>query len=309
MRKVLTDVAESIRGTTNFGLLPDASSTGAYPIDLDFTLVREALYYEPKDVNGIPLRSYSSVGRQYSPTRVAAFGLANFNRFRLTGCHACKQRFLRAADWFMQSPDGRWRYDFDWGELKAPWISCMAQGEAMSVLTRAYKITGNKEYFDTAVLAIEPLSLGIADGGLRSEINGGLPFLEEYPTRQPSHTLNGFLYAMIGIHDLGTIEPEALRKVQFSDLLRTLVENWRLWDLGYWSAYDLKFSNRGRRNPATVSYHRLHISQLRYIALCTGAQSLLDVAVRWEAQQHRVANRLRALAAKIKYRRENPPQR
>ena len=262
--KVIYDIKSYIMGNNDFPFYEPALYTSAYPLDLKFTLLNEKKYYHPKDENGLPLRIYTSIGKQYNPTRIAAYGLAHYNEYLKCGNKKNLKEFLKVANWFVQSEKGIWFYNFKWLSLNPPWISAMAQGEGISVLVRAWLITGKEIYLDKAIQATKPFTKEIKAGGVLSYIDD-MPFLEEYPTDRPTHVLNGFLYAVIGISDLERFAGIRVEFPSIKDLLQTLEKKLSLWDLGYWSAYDLDRTTFGFRNPATVSYHRLHISLLTYL--------------------------------------------
>jgi hypothetical protein len=306
VHKILRDILSALTGSTDFGLHPQALTSHAYPLDLEFTLEQESTYYHPKDEHGVPVRQYRSVGRQYNPTRIAAYGLAHYNRWITRQDDRSRTFFLQMADWFMRADDACWRYEFDWDDLKAPWISCMSQGEGISMLVRAYRMTEDERYLAQARRATAPMTLDIGAGGVRSMIEGTMPFLEEYPSTTPAHTLNGFFYALIGLTDLSTVDASAAEHAGLSHYIRTLESCWSRWDLGYWSAYDLHVSPRGRRNPATVAYHRLHVTQLAFLAAVHNSEPLRACHRQWDGYYHSACKRINALLHKIRYRREVP---
>lgn len=297
MPKLLEEFISVLVGTPHYELCSESLISLAYPLDLEFTLQEETRYYSPKSAEGIPL-----LGHRRFPTRIAAYGLAHFNRYLLQGRGESREIFLRMADWFHQSPDGLWRYEFDMGDMKAPWISCMAQGEGISVLVRAYRLTGKEGYLEQAIKAAQVFSLPIQAGGVRSQIEGEWDFLEEYPSLNPRHTLNGFLYALIGILDLAELEPAIKTQVGWDALLKTIETRHTLWDLSYWSAYDLHVTPSGRKHAATVAYHKLHITQMKYLGLKIGSLPLQKCAEKWLGYYRSPSCRWRALIAKTRYR-------
>jgi hypothetical protein len=282
-----------------------------YYIDLIFTLGKN--YKWCLDESGIPTRFYWSVGQQYSPTRIAAFALANWNAYLETENDAFKCNFLRQANWFVQHASNRaggvvWEYRFDWdSSLKAPWISGMAQGEGISVLCRAYELTSDRQYLNIARRAARILELDAKEGGVLERYSDGGVCLEEYPysDRSPSHVLNGFLYALFGLFDLA--RSTGGEGERFLDTcLCSLRGNLERYDLGHWSAYEL---TQGLPNPATQDYHDLHVAQLEVLHRLTGEEHFARVARRWRAYQKRVFNRVRALFGKARFRLRNPAPR
>jgi heparosan-N-sulfate-glucuronate 5-epimerase len=302
LAKQLRDVAHYVSGSAELELNESALRSWAYPVSLEFSLERETRFYSPKDPAGLPLRIYKSVGRQYNPTRIAAYGLAHFNRYFASSRSECRETFMKTADWFARAADGRWGYHFDWNDLKAPWISCMAQGQGISVLARAYHLTGEAKYLESARMALTSLRRPLSMGGVRSRLDDVSEFLEEYPSSAPVHVLNGFLFALIGIYDLMRLEPASGPSVGFDELVQSLESNIGQWDLGYWSAYDVSTAACGIRNATTMKYHRLHITLLRFLGTMLNRVVLRDTADRWDAQSKSVAHRLRALTSKVFYR-------
>ena len=120
-KKIRADIGESFLGCKRYRLHPKHGEGDFYPLDLEFTLLQEPLYYRLKDARGIPQVEYVSVGRQYNPTNIAAYSLANYNRAVLTGDARAKKKFVVGLNWFLHSArDGRWHYEFDWDTLRKP---------------------------------------------------------------------------------------------------------------------------------------------------------------------------------------------
>ena len=91
----------------------------------------------------------------------------------------------------------------------------MAQGHALSVLSRAFHVTGDEEYLNAAVKGLhifekvsseeKKLSLQpVSEGGVRADLFGS-PWFEEYPTQPSTFVLNGFIYSLIGLYDLSQV--------------------------------------------------------------------------------------------------------
>jgi heparosan-N-sulfate-glucuronate 5-epimerase len=190
--------------------------------------------------------------------------------------------------------------------IPAPWASAMAQGECASLLVRLYLQTGDERLAHAARRALQPLSVPTAQGGVEATLNGH-SFPEEYPTAQPSFVLNGAIFTLWGIHDVwrGLEDQEAGER--FLAGVQMLVETLPLWDLGYWSRYDLH-PHRGPRNMrapinvASVSYHRLHITQLTALNRLEPRPELAATAERFEAYTRRRVNHARAYAHKALFR-------
>jgi len=242
------------------------------------------------DENGIPMLDYrGSIGPQYNPIAIAQYGLGNYNLFRETGEDFRHQRFLRSADWLVDNQEFHlggnrvWlhHFDFEYRELlRAPWHSGLAQGQGLSMLTRAHADTGDTRYADAAEIAFKSFSSGMSEGGVVHIDSAGDPWIEEYPATPPTHILNGFIWALWGVRDhaLATGSPAAHSLWERS--VQTLSKNLSRYETKSWSLYDL--SAQGRlQMVASGFYHRLHIVQLRIMANLTGDPEFDRYADRW----------------------------
>jgi heparosan-N-sulfate-glucuronate 5-epimerase len=198
--------------------------------------------------------------------------------------------------------DGAWEQRFDLPhtyDLKAPWISAMAQGEAASLMVRLHAVTGEERYADAARRAVRTMSVPMAEGGASARVDGR-PFPQEYPTTPSSHVLNGALFAIWGWYDVALALGDADAGREFEEAVDTLALNLHRWDTGSWSRYDL-YPHRVR-NWASLAYHELHVNQLRAMHALSPRPELAATADRWEAHAGSKAGRARALAHKSAFR-------
>ena len=85
---------------------------------------------------------------------------------------AHSELFYTAAQWLVKSQDeeGGWpiwvKRRLGEAELAPGWYSAMAQGQAMSTLTRAYKRTGQMKYLEAAVRALDLFKKSSEEGGI-----------------------------------------------------------------------------------------------------------------------------------------------
>ena len=163
--------------------------------------------------------------------------------------------------------------------ITAPWISGMAQGEALSVLLRASQITGEKKYFETAQLAWRIFDVTVKDGGVISKYGDNSPVIEEYPSSNfPSFVLNGFLFAIFGIYDYSIYTQESDPQKKFLLYINSLKKNLFRYDCGYWTYYDLAHPLR----LAAKHYHKIHIEQLKSIYKITNESVFQEYYLRWQ---------------------------
>ncbi|MFZ5515219.1 MAG: D-glucuronyl C5-epimerase family protein [Candidatus Zhuqueibacterota bacterium] len=245
-----------------------------YYIDLNKCLGEDFSEYEFDD-QGIPLNHlYPASGGSYNPITVCQYGLFHFNKFVDSGDSSARTTFLAQANWLIQSArpgandSSVWPYHFDlpFYNITAPWISGMAQGEALSVLVRAFSLSQDHAYLAVAHNAWNIFAVNVGQGGVMSGFPDGSPLVEEYPT--PGHVtavLNGFIFAIFGVYDYWKFTGNEDAGQLYRQLIQSLAANLHRYDSGYWSYYELKSPKR----LASRSYHRLHLEQL---------QKLYDIA-------------------------------
>lgn len=307
-KKIYSDFQKYFFGTDEFSFLPYCDGF-CYPVDLSFTLEDISFYYKPFDKNGIPYKVYSSVGEQYNPTRVAAYGLSHYNLFISSGEESAKYVVLKVADWFLGKQDARYEYKFNWQDLKSPWISCMAQGEAASLLVRAFVLTNDTAYLDHARKSLAPFFVDVSRGGVRSYLADNSVFLEEYPSAKPSHVLNGFLYSLIGLAEYNRFSEDEDTSRLFEQLLDTLIANIRLWSSDCWSLYEVNEVYLKSANFCTPSYHNLQISQLKWVLEHRPSNELREVVELWQRGLDSFPVRMNAMLGKVLFRLKNRAQR
>lgn len=165
--------------------------------------------------------------------------------------------------------------------LAPGWLSALGQGEAISVLLRAHALTGEERYLDTARAALGPLTVDVAHGGVKRTLDGHT-VLEEYATEQPAAILNGWILALLGVHELAqaTGDPAALGL--FEESFLGLISLLPRYDVGWWSRYSLY--DHGRPDLAKPFYQRFHPVLLDALNLVRPDRRLVEMARRWERQ-------------------------
>ena len=249
----------------------------------------KADYGAHRDAAGVPLLDYRGhIGRQYNPIAIAQWGLGNFNLYRRTRLAERKDRYLLAAEWLVSNlrPNAQgvavWQHAFDWEYrevLKAGWYSALAQGQGVSLLCRAHRDTGRDVYMEAARAAFRSLTLDVKDGGVRIVEGPDGAWLEEALVDPPTHILNGFLWALWGVHDYAVTSGERAAWQLLEACARTLGRNVASFDCGFWSLYE----QSGTRLSMIASpfYHRLHISQLSVTARLLDVPELRAWSDRW----------------------------
>lgn len=270
----------------------------------------KAEYTAHLDEQGIPMLDYhGTIGTQYNPIAIAQYGLGNYNLFQRTGEERNREKFILAADWLRdalvenQSGVPVWihNFDFEYQEvLRSPWYSGLAQGQGLSVLVRAYQLTKNEEYLEAAHQAFTAFKLPVTEGGVIVEDEKGYLWIEEYIISQPTHILNGFIWALWGVYDYYLAAKSEAAKKLYDCGLKTLVENLHRYDTGSWSLYEL--SSLKLKMVASPFYHQLHIVQLRILYNMTGEETFLEYAERWASYLKKPFNRWKALLKKMLFK-------
>lgn len=219
----------------------------------------------------------------------------------LAGALACADHLVE-SQLRSGAQEGGWPHTEPFGhtfELRPPWLSAMAQGEGASVLVRAHALTADERYADAARRALEPFARDVADGGVRTLLDGR-PFFEEYPTTTPSFVLNGAIFALWGAYDVAVGLGDRTAQALFDEGVATIAAELHRWDLGYWSRYDLH--PHPLVNVASSFYHDLHIKQLRALHRLTPLPELEATAARWERYTSSRVCRGRAFVRKAAFR-------
>jgi heparosan-N-sulfate-glucuronate 5-epimerase len=173
----------------------------------------------------------------------------------------------------------RWPYSVPVSKyrLSPPWCSAMAQGQAASVLARAYLVTGGERFRRLALEAIRPL-LATASTDLVTVTAGG-PVLEEAPSDPPAHILNGWIFALWGLWDVAVGLRHDEAGVRFRASASCLAGLLHRYDVGWWTRYSL-YPHR-LADLAKPFYHDLHTTQAEVMFLLTSRPEFRDAAARW----------------------------
>lgn len=306
-RLLARDIRFFVLGGSDAASAEPVEGWQVYPLDWSFQLDRPADYFEPFDDAGVPLRDLpGSIDRQHLPSRIAAYALANWNRWAIDRSSITRARFEASCGWFAAQPDGAFRHDFALAGMAPGWLSCIAQGEGISVLVRGFALSGNAAMAEAARAAAGWLEKPVAEGGLLDHLPDGGSFLEEYPGTQYRHVLNGCLYAVVGLDDLATsgLDPSGSAARLRDEVLAAIERNLASWEIGDWTTYDFRPpAARGQRaNPNTLTYQAVHWILLHHLAVRRDRPALAAAAARWRAAAGSFAARANALRGKLAYR-------
>ena len=224
------------------------------------------------DDDGIPKVQYSH-GLEYVPTTAFHWGLVCISKWIVSGNQSNFDDAMEIANWAVanQSENGGWGWYFNHsfhggvlGDMYSGWYGAMTQGLGMSFLARMYAETGNESFKQSALDAMDLFDVHVDQGGVL-RMYDGQPWYEEYPTPDAgSFVLNGYIYALIGLHDLYSSFNSTKALELYTNGTNSLYSMIGLFDLGCSSSYDLVHHSVSGTAPniARDGYHSLHTSLL-----------------------------------------------
>lgn len=111
------------------------------------------------------------------------------------------------------------------------------------------------------------------------------------------------LNVLLTLIENGGLVSEIKRVEALIEMLGDVLQrNLYRWDLNGWSAYDLHNENKKSPNFCTVSYHGLHVTQLKFIGNYPNIPLIKKTGEYWDCQRRNFPLRLRAMIDKIRYR-------
>jgi hypothetical protein len=256
----------------------------------------------PTDEEGIPINQLLDGSTSYFPTTIVQKALGHHDRYILTRDNKELDEFLNICDWLLKKQDekGGWEVEKIMNLIGGLRYSAMPQGEAISALVRAWKLTSNKNYIISAIKAYELMITPIEKGGTAYYKNDEL-YLEEYPSIEMKNTvLNGWIFALFGIYDLYLATGNEVYQGVFSHSFNTLKNNLHIFDSGFWSYYD------EYKSLSSPFYHDLHISQLEALFLVTGHINVKHYIEKWKDYRRNIFKRYYAFILKSYQKLKNP---
>ncbi|MDR3667133.1 MAG: D-glucuronyl C5-epimerase family protein [Ignavibacteriaceae bacterium] len=276
---------------------------------LDFS---SKYYYPGKfDGKGIPIYEFPDKRAIYHPIVICQYAFALFELLFKSNYSnkTAETQFLIQADWLLKSGSETkkglvWYIDYSIKEygLYQPWFSALAQGEAISVLTRAYKLTSNIDFIKACDKAIIPFTLQVKSGGLVNLFKN-IPVYEEYPS--PIRTvavLNGFIFSLFGLYDYYLSTKNSLAKELFENGIDSLTKILPYYDIKYWSSYYL--FDYPKSYTSSFTYHNIMINQLKALSIISNEKIFSEYSNKWESYKNSNYYKTKALIRKILFSRK-----
>ena len=239
----------------------------------------------PQDSAGVPLYDYRG-HVTYHPVVIEWKAVAFLNNYDDTGDTSALGLAERMAERLIleaHEVDGAlylpYQFDFDMhgipGEtLFAPWYSGLAQGMALTLFTRLHRATGKAHYLEDAERVFESFLRARREHAAIARLDSANYYwIEEYPMEPKVAVLNGFITALLGLHEYwqATGDPRAESTIMAG--LATLEHHIEAWRVpGEASYYCLRYMHQ------IPNYHYQHVWLLQDLARATNSPLLLEAA-------------------------------
>jgi glycosyltransferase involved in cell wall biosynthesis len=265
-----------------------------YPLDLS-ALLRGVSHTEAAGVSCRYPGVLASPGEH--PVLQAQRALAHWNRWLARGEDLQRAAFLERAHWLLAhemplaNGAGVWPIQRALPAYHAPrpWLSALAQSCAISVLLRAWQLSGDALFLLAAHRAVRPFELDILDQGVCACLSAECTVFEEVAVYPAAHTLSGQLLALLGLDEYVAVTAHSRSQVALARGLAALSTLLEEFDCGYWTRDDLL----ARSHLASHASHTLHTVLLQTLAARTGNEDWAARARRWAGYQRRTTCRLR----------------
>jgi hypothetical protein len=255
-------------GENYTSLLEDYSPTGNY-------FNSQSYYWGDYllDADGFPVdvdNQLPDKPHYYNPVTTAQYGLTQYALY-LSGQQS-SAKFLSVANHLisLMSSDGALRYPIPWDyhttALSPGWVSGLAQGTALSVFARAWTLTNDPKWMAAGTSVLNFMLIPTSQGGTRGNLVDLDPSLtdtttfEEITCHPDCTILNGFLYALLGLYDWGMVTGDRTALATFLEGAKTASNILHYYDIGGFSAYDLRQVIQGQTPATPLAYHSRHIA-------------------------------------------------
>jgi hypothetical protein len=238
------------------------------------------------DKNGIPIVTGGYTNKTgYHPTPICRYGVYLTSRYKNDPNDEDLEKIKNVMNWIQDNKVNRGRFivwylneDLESFGLEAPWTSAMTNAFCAGALLRGSIILEDRSLERDAKKAIEYLFVPVRHGGGMHEFENGDIWFEEAPsTENPSHILNGCIFALDILDMFRDYYDTPKYENHYQKIVRSLRNRVHEYDTGYGSVYDLW----SRNNKLGMSYHRIHFVQMYYLYLSTGDEYFRDLSLMW----------------------------
>tara|TARA_R110002050_G_scaffold13971_2_gene44458 strand:+ start:3511 stop:4431 length:921 start_codon:yes stop_codon:yes gene_type:complete len=259
-----------------------------YPLSFKDRL--EKNHYANFDEKGLPRFPSKKGNLVYFCTGLCSFGMAHWEMYQITGNKEHAQKLVNVADKLMSMAVEQGKvlmiYDYEDDQGTNPLPCAMNNGEAISVLIRAYAYRGDNSYMEAAI----KLGKSFLNNYALNGVSGWIKQEQIWFLEAGKYILNGHIYALFGLMDLAKYNDEEWLKSLVDSGTDSIVSNLDRFDTGNWSYYWVDEP----KYIASAMYHNLHICQLEILHKYTANMKFLDFSNRFRKYAKVPSNRLRA---------------
>lgn len=240
----------------------------------------------------LPLTELPNGDKVLFSIAIFQYGLGAYDLYLQTRDEKYLTIFKNCVNWTVNNQDnnGGWK-SFQYDYPKQPYSS-MAQGEAISLLSRAYIEFNNEMYLSKIKQAMKLLIKPVCEGGVADYCDGKV-YLKEF-VNEPV-VLNGWIFSIWGVYDYLILFPKDKKIKEFyKKTLDTLIFDLPKYDLKYWSKYDMN------KKVASPFYHKLHIHQLEVLYDLTGDSIFKTYSQKFNNYNNKKIYKMKAFIKKTK---------
>lgn len=219
------------------------------------------------DKNGVPKIVAGEDKFEYDVDLTTSYALIWYTEAIEDNNAEARHRFISCTNWLLehQKPDGsipmmlgsRYRED----TINSGWVSAKAQGRALSVFARAYKLTGDERYLEAGEKALGFLNekcLRNFDGSIDKKSaftdylgkDGKFTYYEDYSNLTPHYRLDTQLYVLIGLYDWSQLDApnssKQIAKESYDKGVEMLKRTLPIYDLNGYLTGDLMHLSEGQ---------------------------------------------------------------
>ena len=219
------------------------------------------------DKNGVPKIIAGDDKFEYDVDLATSYALIWYTEAIEDNNAEARHRFISCTNWLLehQKSDGsipmmlgsRYRED----TINSGWVSAKAQGRALSVFARAYKLTGDERYLEAGEKALGFLNekcLRNFDGSIDKQSaftdylgkDGKFAYYEDYSNLDPHYRLDTQLYVLIGLYDWSQLNipnsSKQIAKESYDKGVEMLKRTLPLYDLNGYLTGDLMHLSEGQ---------------------------------------------------------------
>lgn len=264
-------------------------------------LTDKVLRCETIDESDLPC-NYTNTGEKCRLiVAVLQYGLGSYDLYLSTSEKKYYDKFIASVNYIAEKQKEDGSLDIYEGIKNLPEEkSAMTQGQAASLLLRAYKQTGEYKYFTKAKDAIDYMLRSTEDGGTTVYNTDQTFYFQELFDKGQNAILNGWIFAFFGLYDFCLVSDNEKYVKLMEKSIEYLAESIKKYDRKYWSDYNQE------NVIASPFYHKLHIAQLEALSMISDRKEFSYYKMKWERQY---ANRFiyfRAFTVKAFQKLKNP---